>query len=84
MSEFASLKKFKEAELKFPRKITPLAEDLLRRLLTKNVQERIDFEGFFSHPIFGSVNEGKMGSSTNMNRGLMFVMGKNIQSSRGF
>lgn len=79
-----SLRRFNESELQLPRPITPQAEDLLRRLLTKNVQERIDFEGFFSHPIFVSVNEGNKGSQTNMNRDLIFVMGQKNQNHKGF
>lgn len=50
-----SMKSFKEAEMRFPRPISPLAEDLLRKLLIKNVNERIDFTDFFNHPIFGGM-----------------------------
>lgn len=43
---------FKDKDLKLPRPISPLIEDILRRMLTKNVNDRIDFDDFFNHPIF--------------------------------
>lgn len=71
-----SIKMFKENELRFPRPISPLAEDLLRKLLVKNVNDRIDFDAFFNHPIFGGGDV--YGSSKDFyGKGLTVIPGKN-------
>ena len=48
----ANMKKNCGKNLKFPKKISPLIEDLLRQLLIFNPKDRIEWEDYFRHPAF--------------------------------
>lgn len=45
------LKKIKQEPLTFPRACHPLIEDVLRRMLVVNPEQRIDWQELFTHPI---------------------------------
>ena len=77
-----SMKVFRETDLKFPRPISPLAEDLLRRLLTKNVTERISFEEFFEHKIFQGGCDWQISSKDFLNKAVTFIPSKNHYANK--
>lgn len=72
-----SVKMFKESDLKLPWQISPQAEDLLRRLLVKSVNERIEFEEFFNHPLFKSGGQRVNSSNDLLSKGITYAPCKN-------
>ena len=47
-----AIENLNEREIQFPKPVSHLTEDILRRLLTKDEESRISFDDFFNHPIF--------------------------------
>lgn len=49
--------------LKFPRSVSNETKDLLRRMLTKEPRDRIEWSDFFDHPIFEKFSENPVNQS---------------------
>lgn len=77
-----SMRSFNESELRFPRPISEPTQDLLRRLLTKNVNERIDFESFFNHSVFKMNNEWQSSTKDLFSKTITFIPNKNNYSNK--